>query len=132
MWNKLESWRKKDEGARRFAAICVASSVTLVIAVVWTTVFFSGSAEQLAAAPAAIASSEVAEGPIASFGESTVHAWQSLVEQFSQVVGTFENLEDLENNLENTENPNPRPFIGTTTTATYVKTGTTTATTSAQ
>lgn len=119
MWNKLESWRKKEEGARRFAAICVASAVTLVIATVWGTVFFSGSAEQLAVAPAAIASSEIAEGPIASFGESTVRVWQSLVEEFSQVVGTFENLD-------------ARPFIGTTTTATYVKTGTTTATTSAQ
>ena len=108
MWQKLENLRGKDEATRRMAAICVSAAVTLIIAGVWATVFFRGSAGEIVSAPSSIASDIAAKGvesveksPIGAFSESTSRVWQSLVEQFSQLKASVESLENATSTSEN-------------------------------
>ncbi|MEK7185385.1 MAG: hypothetical protein AAB726_02060 [Patescibacteria group bacterium] len=97
MWQKLENWRKKDEGTRRLAALCVSAVVTIVIAGVWATVFFRGTAREIVSADIGVDKivSGIDKSPVAAFSESTTRVWTSIMEQFGELKSAVESLEKV-------------------------------------
>lgn len=105
MWQKLESWRQKDESTRRTMALLVSAIITLIIAGVWATIFFrnnlnKNTAEKIVTAAAVDVKQT---SPITAIGESAVQLWQSVTEQFGAVKDSLESLEEAAQKATSTE-----------------------------
>lgn len=79
------------------AALCVSAVITLIIAGVWATVFFRGTAKDIVSANVGVKKivSGIDKSPIAAFGESTTRVWASIMEQFGELKSVVESLEKV-------------------------------------
>lgn len=80
------------------AALCVSAAVTFIIAGIWVTVFFRGTAKEIVSADVGVEKivNGIDKSPVAAFGESTTRVWSSIREQFGQLKSAVESLESLE------------------------------------
>lgn len=84
MWNFLNNWRQKDEGARRTLALSISGGATLLIAVVWAVAFFPH-----AETPAAAVRASQAPSPLDTLREESSRAFQGIQEQAKNVGTAF-------------------------------------------
>jgi len=113
----LENWRQKSESTRRVAALSISAGVTVIIALIWGTVFFRSTVKEVGAVPA-----EIKKGPIQAIGESTGRAWTAITDQFKKI---GEDLENIEKSIATSTDPTTTTITTTIATSTAVEAATT-------